>query len=124
LADRAANAAGSPDLYPSRTVYGTDVHTRFAQYVNDLNDFRFRAERSFLKEQIEGVDSQKVPYGYPRSIRVDAYEYRDDGTLCVYNLKTGKAGLADRRADILANAIKLGFNSVRRVIVMEVRPRQ
>lgn len=124
LADRAANAAGSPDLYPSRTVYGTDVHTRFAQYVNDLNDFRFRAERSFLKEQIEGVDSQKVPYGYPRSIRVDAYEYRDDGTLCVYDLKTGKAGLADRRADILANAIKLGFNSVRRVIVMEVRPRQ
>ena len=124
LADRAANATGSPDLYPSRTVYGTDVHTRFAQYVNDLNDFRFRAERSFLKEQIEGVDSQKVPYGYPRSIRVDAYEYRDDGTLCVYDLKTGKAGLADRRADILANAIKLGFNSVRRVIVMEVRPRQ
>lgn len=124
LADRAANAAGSPDLYPSRTVYGTDVHTRFAQYVNDLNDFRFRAERSFLKEQIEGVDSQKLPYGYPRSIRVDAYEYRDDGTLCVFDLKTGKAGLADRCADILANAIKLGFNSVRRVIVMEVRPRQ
>ncbi|WP_306223705.1 hypothetical protein [Bosea beijingensis] len=124
LADRAANATGSPELYPSRTVYGTDVHTRFAQYVNDLNDFRFRAERSFLKEQIEGVDSQKVPYGYPRPIRVDAYEYRDDGTLCVYDLKTGKAGLADRRADILANAIKLGFNSVRRVIVMEVRPRQ
>lgn len=124
LADCAANTAGSPDLYPSRTVYRTDVHTRFAQYVNDLNDFRFRAERSFLKEQIEGVDSQKVPYGYPRSIRVDASEYRDDGTLCVYDLKTGKAGLADRRADILANAIKLGFNSVRRVIVMEVRPRQ
>ncbi len=124
LADRAANAAGSPDLYPSRTVYGTDVHTRFAQYIKDLNDLKFRAERSFLKEQIEGVDNQKVPYGYPRSIRVDAYEYRDDGTLCVYDLKTGKAGLADRRADILANAIKLGFNSVRRVIVMEVRPRQ
>ncbi|RYE34125.1 MAG: hypothetical protein EOP23_06190 [Hyphomicrobiales bacterium] len=52
LADRAANAAGSPELYPSRTVYGTDVHTRFARYINDLNDFRFRAERSFLKERI------------------------------------------------------------------------
>lgn len=124
LADRAANAAGSPDLYPSRTVYGTDVHTRFARYINDLNDFRFRAERSFLKERIEGVNSQEVPYGYPRSIRVDAYEYREDGTLCVYDLKTGKAGLPDRRADILASAIKLGFNPVRRIIVMEVRPRQ
>lgn len=124
LADRAANAAGSPELYPSRTIYGTDVHTRFAQYVNDLNDFRFRAERSFLKERIEGVNNQQVPYGYPRSSRVDAYEYRDDGTLCVYDLKTGKAGLSDRRADILANAIKLGFNPVRRIIVMELRPRQ
>ncbi len=123
-ADRAANAAGSPDLYPSRTVYGTDVHTRFARYINDLNDFRFRAERSFLKERIEGVNNQQVPYGYPRSIRVDAFEYRDDGTLCVYDLKTGKAGLPDRRADILASAIKLGFNPVRRIIVMEVRPRQ
>lgn len=89
-----------------------------------LNDFRFRAERSFLKERIEGVNSQEVPYGYPRSIRVDAYEYREDGTLCVYDLKTGKAGLPDRRADILASAIKLGFNPVRRIIVMEVRPRQ
>lgn len=124
LADRAANAAGSPDLYPSRTVYGTDVHTRFAQYVKDLNDLKFQAERSFLKERMEGVNSQQVPYGYPRSIRVDAYEYRDDGTLCVYDLKTGKAGLSDRRADILANAIKLGFGPVRRIIVMEVRPRQ
>lgn len=124
FADRAANAAGSPDLYPSRTVYGTDVHARFAQYVKDLNDFRFRAERSFLKEHIEGVDNEKVPYGYPRSIRVDAYEYRDDGTLCVYDLKTGKAGLSDRRADILVNATRLGFDPVRRIIVMEVRPRQ
>jgi len=55
---------------------------------------------------------------------VDAYEYRDDGTLCVYDLKTGKAGLSDRRADILANAIKLGFKPIRRIIVMEVRPKQ
>ena len=124
LADRAANAAGSPDLYPSPTVYGTDVHTRFARYVKDLNDLKFQAERSFLKERMEGVNGQKVPYGYPRSIRVDAYEYRDDGTLCVYDLKTGKAGLSDRRADILANVIKLGFKPVRRIIVMEVRPKQ
>ncbi len=124
LADRAANAAGSPDLYPSPTVYGTDVHTRFARYVKDLNDLKFQAERSFLKERMESVNSQQVPYGYPRSIRVDAYEYRDDGTLCVYDLKTGKAGLSDRRADILANAVKLGFGPVRRIIVMEVRPRQ
>lgn len=122
LADRAADAAGSPDLYPSRAIYGTDVHTRFAQYVKDLRDINFQAERSYLKERIEGVDSDKVPYGYPNSIRVDAYEYRR-GTLCVYDLKTGLAGLSDRRADILANAIKLGFSPILRIIVIEVRPR-
>ncbi|WP_377842991.1 hypothetical protein [Bosea sp. UC22_33] len=41
LADRAANAAGSPELYPSRTVYGTDIHTRFARYVNDSKRLPF-----------------------------------------------------------------------------------
>lgn len=123
FADRAANAAGSPDLYPSRAVYGTDVHTRFAQFVKELNDANFRAERSYLKERVEGVDSENVPYGYPRSIRVDAYEYRQGGTLCVYDLKAGRADLSDRRAEILANAIKMGFRSIQRVIVIQVRPR-
>ena len=122
LADRAANAAGSPDLYPSRTIYGTDVHSRFRDYIKELNDPYFKAERSFLKERSEGVDSEDVPYGYPRSIRVDAYEYRQDGTLCVYDLKTGRSGLSDRRADILANAVRLGFNPIRRILVLEVRP--
>lgn len=123
LADRAANAAGSPDLYPSRAVYGTDVHTRFAQFVKDLHDANFQAERSYLKERVEGVNSEEVPYGYPRSIRVDAYEYRQGGTLCVYDLKTGRADLSDRRAEILANAIRMGFGSIQRIIVIQVRPK-
>ncbi|MGO4172915.1 hypothetical protein [Bosea sp. TAF32] len=123
LADRAANAAGSPDLYPSRAVYGTDVHTRFAQYVRDLHDINFQAERSYLKERFEGVNSGEVPYGYPRSTRVDAYEYRQGGTLCVYDLKTGRTDLSDRRAEILANAIRMGFTSIQRIIVIQVRPR-
>ncbi|TAJ28628.1 hypothetical protein [Bosea sp. (in: a-proteobacteria)] len=124
MADRAANAAGSPDLYPSRTIYGTDVHSHFKDYVEDRKDPYFRAERSFLKEQEEGVARAEVPYGYPRSIRTDAYEYRPDGTLCVYDLKTGRSGLTDRRADMLANAARFGFGFVRRIIVIEVRPSQ
>lgn len=123
LADRAANAAGSPELYPSRTIYGTGVHSYFKNYVEDRKDPYFRAERSFLKEREEGVYRESVPYGYPQSIRTDAYEYRRDGTLCVYDLKTGKAGLTDRRADMLANAARFGFEAVRRIIVIEVRPK-
>lgn len=76
LADRAANAAGSPELYPSRAVYGTSVHTGFARFVKDLRDSNFEAERSYIKERVEGAGGGEVPYGYPGSIRVDAYEYR------------------------------------------------
>jgi hypothetical protein len=43
-------------------------------------------------------------------------------TLCVYDLKTGGAELSGPRADILANAIKLGFRDIRRIILVEVRP--
>jgi len=123
FADRAANAAGSPDLYPSRAVYGTKVHSNFAQFVKDLHDINFRPERSFIKERIEGAGGGEVPYGYPGSVRVDAYEYRRDGTLCVYDLKTGRANLPDRRAEIIANAAAMGFNPILRVIVIAVRPK-
>uniref|UniRef100_A0A9E8A1U5 Uncharacterized protein n=1 Tax=Bosea sp. NBC_00436 TaxID=2969620 RepID=A0A9E8A1U5_9HYPH len=124
LADRAANAAGSPDLYPSRAVYGTSVHTGFAKFVKDFHDGNFDAERSYIKERVEGSGGGDVPYGYPGSIRVDAYEYRrQDGTLCVYDLKTGLANLPDRRAEIIANAAAMGFKPVLRVIVIAVRPK-
>ncbi|WP_336810208.1 hypothetical protein [Bosea sp. MMO-172] len=123
LADRAANAAGSPELYPSRAVYGTSVHTGFARFVKDLRDSNFEAERSYIKERVEGAGGGEVPYGYPGSIRVDAYEYRRDGTLCVYDLKTGRANLPDRRAEIIANAAAMGFKPILRVIVIAVRPK-
>ena len=123
FADRAANAAGSVDLYPSPAVYGTSVHTRFRSFIDDLHDPYFKAEISFMKQGSEPTESALVRYGYPKSVRVDAYEYRDDGTLCVYDLKTGRAGVSRFRADILANATRAGFRNIRRVIVTEVRPK-
>ena len=50
LTDRAANAAGSPDLYPSRTIYRTAVHARFKNYMDERYEPYFKAEQSFLKE--------------------------------------------------------------------------
>ena len=105
--------------------YGTNVHVRFRDFVNDLNDINFRAERSFLKEAAEPTSRDELAAGYPRSVRTDAYEYRpEDGTLCVYDLKTGRRGLSLRRSDILATAVYLGMRDVRRVIMLEVRPRK
>jgi hypothetical protein len=122
FADRAANAAGSVDLFSSAAVYGTNVHTRFKVYVEDAHDPFFRAERSFWKESDESRILGLSEYGRRGTIRVDAYEYRDDGTLCVYDLKTGRASISNRRAEILATAAAIGLAPIRRVIVSEVRP--
>lgn len=123
LADRAASSAGSSSLYSSAAVYGTNVHARFKAYVDDLRDPSFKAERSFLKEADEIGRFGDAPYGLRGTIRVDAYEFREDGTLCVYDLKTGRAGLSDRRAEILATASAAGFKPIRRIIVSVIRPK-
>lgn len=124
FADRAASAAGSVSQYPSMAVYGTNVHVRFKDYVDDLREINFRAERSFLKEKGDPTSNEDIRYGYPGSVRVDGYELRPDGTLCVYDLKTGRAGVSLRRAEILANAARMGFDKITRVVVIEVRPRR
>lgn len=105
--------------------YGTDVHVRFKRFIDDLHNPWFRAERSFLKEGADPTDPQEIAYGYPGSVRTDAYEYNpSDGTLCVYDLKAGKRGVSIKRSDILATASYLGMRNVRRVIMLEVRPRK
>ncbi|MCV9936208.1 hypothetical protein OIU35_07515 [Boseaceae bacterium BT-24-1] len=125
LTDDAAEAAGGPRLFSSMATYGTNVHVRFKNFVNDFHNENFRAERSFLKEAAEPTSKEELDIGYPRSVRVDAFEYRpEDRTLCVYDLKTGRRGLSVRRSDILATAAYLGMSKVDRVIMLEIRPRK
>jgi len=125
LTDRAANAAGDPRQFSSMATYGTDVHVRFKNFVNDLNDINFRAERSFLKEAADPTSPDELAAGYSPSVRADAFEYRpEDGTLCVYDLKAGRRGLSRPRSDVLATAAYLGMRGVRRVIMLEIRPRK
>ena len=125
LTNEAAEAAGDSRQFSSMATYGTDVHVRFKNVVNELHNENFRAERSFLKEAAEPTSKEELDIGYPRSVRVDAYEYRpEDRTLCVYDLKTGRRGLSVRRSDIIATAAYLGMSKVDRVIMIEVRPRK
>ncbi|MGX1789817.1 hypothetical protein ACWIGM_23920 [Bosea sp. NPDC055332] len=125
LTNEAAEAAGDSRQFSSMATYGTDVHVRFKNFVNDLHNENFRAERSFLKEAAEPTSKDETAAGYSRSVRVDAYEYKpEDRTLCVYDLKTGRRGLSVRRSDILATAAYLGMSKVDRVIMIEIRPRK
>jgi hypothetical protein len=105
---------------PRPADFGTAVHTKLKRMINGDNpkgykDINFRAEVSYVKNQEEN-------YGRKDSIRIDVYERRDEQTVCVYDIKTGKAGLsAKRMAEIAAQVLKV-YPEARRIIVTEVRP--
>lgn len=121
--DAAVDAVGPRSNYRSPAEFGTAVHTNLKWQVENLGDPNFRAERSFLKSYYEGRDGPTT-YGSPNSLRIDVYESRSNGIVCVYDIKTGKAGLSPDRAAEIARTVYKRFLGVRRIIVTEVRPRR
>jgi hypothetical protein len=77
-----------------------------------------------LKELDELGKDPITHYGHPRSIRIDAIEYREDGTVCVYDFKTGTAGVRSSRFNELAYVGYWSRRGINRAIVIEVRPRR
>jgi hypothetical protein len=97
---------------------GTAIHKALADRVKAEGHPSLKAEVSVLKSGDDGG----VRYGRANSVRFDIYENRGDGTVCVYDLKTGSRGLsAARFAELAATATRL-FPGIRRIIVVEVRP--
>lgn len=119
--DAAVDAVGPRNSYRSAAEFGTAVHSNLKWQVENLGDPNFRAERSFLKSQYEGVPDE-VPYGSLNSLRIDVYEKRHNGIVCVYDIKTGKSGLSPERAAEIAGTVYKRFTGVRRIIVTEIRP--
>jgi hypothetical protein len=104
------------DLRPAQ--YGTAVHTDLKGQIDDLKDPNFRAEVSFLKERDD------VRYGEKGSIRIDVFENVGNGTVCVYDIKTGQAGLTMPRTAEIATNVFNRYPATQRIIVTEVRPRR
>jgi hypothetical protein len=121
--DVVVDAAGPRSKYRSPAEFGTAVHTNLKWQVENLGDPNFRAERSFLKSQYEGEPDQ-IAYGSPNSLRIDVYEKRHNGIVCVYDIKTGRTGLSAERAAEIARTVYKRFSGVRRIIVTEVRPKR
>jgi hypothetical protein len=46
------------------------------------------------------------------------------GTICIYDIKTGKSGLPLARMFELASNVQLFYPGTQRIIVTEVRPRR
>jgi hypothetical protein len=99
--------------------FGSDVHVRLKQKIVALGDPNFKAEESYLK----GIEAD---YGTKDSVRIDALEDRQDGTICVYDIKTGQSrssGLSlKRRAEIRDEIFKAFQKKAQRVILTEIRP--
>lgn len=109
------------------------IHHRFSDRGSELRALRLRLLR--LRDELGLIrrdrwlrkynpNQARVPAGYPATVRIDAVEYRSDGTMCIYDFKTGKAGLSASRSYDLGAAGYLSRPGFNRAIVIEVRPRR
>jgi len=96
--------------------FGTAVHTNLKRQIDGLSDPDFRAEVSYLKNREE-------TYGRKDSIRIDVLEKVGDGTVCVYDIKTGQRGLSLARTTEIATNVFKAYPATQRILVSEIRPR-
>jgi hypothetical protein len=101
----------------SPTQYGTLVHSLVKDVIDGMGDPNLRAELSHVKGIEEAQD-----YGTKGSVRVDVLERRDNATVCVYDIKTGRSGLSVSRFAEIASSVFSAYGPVQRIIITEVRP--
>jgi hypothetical protein len=116
--------------YSTPKTYGTAVHTLLRHDIEALGHPNLRAEVSLLKtlqetgEMSRPLADQETYYGRRGSIRIDVLEYVGNGTVCVYDIKTGSTGLIPGRISEIARTVYLRFPMALRIVVTEMRPRR
>lgn len=116
MTDAAVASVRQDGLYKTSQDFGNKVHARIAQVVKAKEDPNFVAELS-----VEPMGSGRR-YGRPGTLRLDLVERTVPGTTCVYDYKTGRAGLDPSRALDLATVAKRHFPDTQRIIIIQVRP--
>jgi hypothetical protein len=118
----------------SPSSFGTEVHTRVAHKVNgtkkngefrspdDPQDPNFVAEFSALKTWAASSSAPPAKYGQKGTVRVDVLENKQNGTVCVYDIKTGEKIFAPLRMEEIARSVYYHYPNTQRFIVTEVRP--
>jgi hypothetical protein len=96
--------------------YGTAVHKNLADQIRALEDPNLRAEVSMMKTR------EALRYGEAGSIRVDVFERVGNGTVCVYDIKTGKEGLNLARFAEIAERVLTVYKDTTRIVISEIRP--
>lgn len=102
--------------------HGTAVHVILANEIKAIYDPDFKAEVSILKSE---VGARFVPYERADTVRIDVLERVDTQTVCVYDIKTGRARLSTTRSKEIAGEVFKAFGKAhQRIIVTEVRPKK
>jgi hypothetical protein len=122
--NQAARATNRAE-YRNAAEYGTAVHMELRDRIREYNEPTLRPEVSLLKTLHETGELPKedgTKYGRKGSIRVDVLENTDTGTVCVYDIKTGKSGLYPFRIAEIARTGYLYYPDAKRIMVIEMRP--
>jgi hypothetical protein len=108
----AASLAASNVGPGSGSVYGTRVHSAFADEVAALG-------RSDLFSEVSYLNGQVVPYGTSGSVRLDVVVGSPGAPTAIWDLKTGSAAPSPSRIAQIQSHLPPGFQNVP---VLEVRP--
>ena len=117
IADEAAAYVRSQIEGLSPQEFGSRVHLRIKDQINSQRDPKFVAEISLSR-----TGDSNPSYGTLNAYRLDVLEQARLDTVCVYDHKTGVAGLSARRIDELVSIVEKNYPGTRRIIVIEVRP--
>lgn len=115
--DDAAGAVRREGNYWTAAEYGTKVHKNLEEQIDRLADPNLRAELSISTTREE-------TYGTRGSIRIDVFERVGNGTVCVYDIKTGRRGLSAARSSELVGTVFALYKDTRRIVLIETRPRR
>jgi hypothetical protein len=113
----------------SPSQFGTAVHKAIEDEIknNPAKYPNFKAEVSAIKTNEADEANQAEPNppvyrGQKGSVRVDVFVLENGDTACVYDIKSGIAGLSPRRMNEIANNARTAFGNVKYLIIIEIRP--
>lgn len=98
------------------------MHKQLADTINGPGGYRQPADANFRAEYSLIKSEEAKHYGEAGSIRVDVLENVGNGTVCVYDIKTGDKGMNVSRMDEIAFNVNRLYPGTLRVIVIETRP--
>jgi hypothetical protein len=119
--DDAADRVKREGNYWTPQQYGTRVHKALKDDIDGLGDPGLRGEVSLIKTASE---AEPARYGLPRSVRIDVLEDVRNGTVCVYDIKTGKSGLSAARSAEIVGTVLSAYPDAKTVLMIETRPRR